>query len=137
MIRYKQKEAIDTINDLIWHNPFDSNSYIGGNCSRWTQDGKEITLETWLNKTDLQTLRSHITPGAVRELYQILGDPVYYDNTWESNNTLRLLPNEFALDVMRSPILIMVKSIQDSPIQGPSGYLSVKISGYISGTGLI
>jgi hypothetical protein len=137
---YQAPTASTTFNPddlLLYYSPFSGSAYISCNCSRWDQQNKTITVETWLKKPQLQTLRNNITPGAVRMLYKVLDDPIYYDTTWTASNTIKLYPNENALDIMRSPVLMIIKTIQDNPISGPSGYLHVKLSGYISGAGLI
>lgn len=127
----------DTGDFRIHYGDFAENYYLDCNCSRWDQQNKTITIETWLTKSQLQTLRNNVVPGAVRMLYKVLDDPIYYDTTWEGNNTLKIVPSQSSLDIMKNTKLMIVKTIQDSPISGPSGYLSVKISGYISGAGVL
>lgn len=111
--------------------------YIEGRCARWDVSDYTLTMETWLTKSQLQTLRANIVPGATEELYAILGQPYYYDMTWSGRNTImissctNLTSN---LKNMRTTKLVFVKDITDSPIPGASGYINVKIEGYISGT---
>ena len=52
-----------------------------------------MVVSTWLKKDDLQTLVSNITPGACRELFQIMGRKYFFDTTWQANNTIKLKPN--------------------------------------------
>jgi len=105
-------------------------------CSRWDVQNYNVIVETWMNKTELQTLRANITPQAVGELYTILGRPRYYDATWQGENTIKLSPNtDFQLSNMRNDTLIYVKNISDTPEKGHSGWLNVKIEGMVSGTG--
>ena len=107
-------------------------------CSRWDVQNYNVVAETWMKKSDLQSLRASITPQAVGELYTILGRPRFYDSTWSGENTLKLSPNSNSqLDMMRSDVLVFVKNISDTPITGPNGWLSVKIEGMISGTGAL
>jgi len=122
----------------IYYDSFTGNDYIDCYCSRWDTNNYEIVIETWIKKTDLQTLRDNITPNAVGELYNILGRPKYYDKTWSSENTLKLKPNSNSstsnLNNMRREKLIYVKNITDSPIKGANGWFNVKIEGYVSGS---
>lgn len=107
-------------------------------CSRWDVKDFSIVIETFLNKSDFQTIQDHTVPGAVGELYKVLGRPVYYDKTWNGENTLMFSPNTTAqsrLKSMREDTIIYVKNITSSPIEGSSGLIMVKIEGYISGTG--
>ena len=111
---------------------------VGGWCSRWDVQNYSLVVETWLNKSNLQTIRDNITPGAVGELYTILGRPRYYDSTWQGNNTITLYPNQSQkLSNMRKKTTAYVKNISDTPIDGASGWLNVKIECMISGTGAL
>ena len=108
------------------------------NCktSSWNIQDYSITFETWMNKSNLNILRDNITPGAVSELYQVLGRPFYYDKTWTGENTLRILPipsTNSTIRFKRKEMLVYVKNISDSPIEEHSGWINCKIDGYISG----
>lgn len=93
-------------------------------------------METWLKKSDLQNLRSSLTPQAVGELYVILGRPKYYDTTWTASNTITITPTLSGnIDLMRSKVTLFVKNISDSPLEGSSGWIDVKVEGLISGSG--
>ena len=119
----------------IYYDTLSTPNVISSNCSRWDVNDYSITLETWLTKSQLQTLRNNITPGAAGELYSILGKPNYYDTTWQGENTLLISGNnESTLGNMRQQRIIYVKNISDTPIAGTSGYLNVKIEGLISGS---
>jgi len=104
--------------------------------------------ETWLKKNDLQTLVSNIVPGAVKELYQIMGRKYYYDQTWQANNTIKLKPNIYTkiiggdkwegtntskLAEMRSEVVCFPKTITTSSIEGSNGWIDCKIEAYVSG----
>lgn len=106
-------------------------------CSRWDVSDYSITIETTLNKSQLQILRNHITPGAAGELYKVLGEPTYYDQTWTGDNTIKISPHNngtSTLYKMRGDKLIYVKNITDSPAPGEKGLIQVKIEGLISGS---
>jgi len=121
----------------IYYSSLSLGNFIDCFCTRWTQENYSIVLETFMNKSDLQTLKNNITPGAAGELFKILGRPTYYDQTWSGENTLRIVPNSehgSNLKNMRKECLIYVKSITDSPFEGPSGFLNVKIEGFVSGS---
>jgi len=114
--------------------------YIDCDCSRWDVQNYNIIVETWMKKSDLQTLRDNITPQAVGELYNILGRPRFYDKTWTGGNTLKLRPNMYSnskLDRSRDDKIIYVKNITDSPLPGDNEWINVKIEGYISGQGYL
>jgi len=103
--------------------------------SRWDVSDYSVVFETWLKKSSLKVLKDSIKPGAVQELYKIFDRPFYYDQSWEGLNTITLTPNPYrrSLPYMRSPKTMFVKSISDSPLPGASGWINVKIEGYISG----
>ena len=125
-----------TNNDLkIYYSSLSNPHYIECGCSRWDNDNYNTIIETWMTKSELQTLREHITPGAAGELYSILGKPRYYDMTWQGQNTIKLVPNGGSLNYMRNERLLFVKNISDTPLPGPSGWINVKIEGYLSGSG--
>ena len=122
----------------IYYNSLAGSDYISCDCSRYDVQNYNITIETWLTKSQLQTLRDNITPGATGELYTILGKPRFYDKTWQGENTIKISPidGSSTIDGMRSDKLIYVKNISTVPIDGPKGWLSVKIEGMISGSSL-
>lgn len=120
----------------IYYSSMSGRNFINCWCTRWDVQNYNVILETFVNKTDLQSLRSNITPGATGELYTVLGRPRYYDSTWQGENTIMLSPNpEHQLSNMRNDTLIFVKNITDQPFDGPSGYINVKIEGLVSGSG--
>ena len=107
------------------------------NSSRWTVDNFGITFETWLKKADVITLRNNIRPGAVKELYNILGLPKYFDMSFSGGNTIQIIPNSnntinSNLPYMRDKKVLYVKNITTSPIRGPTGWINVKIEAYTS-----
>lgn len=116
---------------------YSGNSYVSGMCSRWDVQDYNITIETWLKKGPFNILNDNIIPGATRELYKILGKPKFVDSSWQGKNTLRLSPVAGTkLYKMRRQVLIYPKSINSQPINGPSGWLNVKIEGYTSSNSL-
>jgi hypothetical protein len=139
------------VDGINWHTPiheydlsiyYDSEPYtfIDCRCSRWDSDNYQIILETWLKKSDLQLLIDNTTPGAVSELYNVLGKPFHYDKTWTADNTLRIVPVEESVSMrsstlraMRKPMVIFPKNITYSPMKGANQWNLVKIEGFISG----
>ena len=121
----------------IYYSSLSDPHFINCNCNDWRVDNYSVIVETILNKTDLNTLRTHLTPGAVGEFYKILGRTIYNDRTWKGDNTIMLSPDtnsQSNLKGMRSNTLIFVKNLSDEPIEGDKGWLKVKIEGYISGS---
>ncbi len=109
-------------------------SYFDCYCTRWDIDGHQIIVETFMTKTNLNNLRNNNTPGATHELHNILGSPTYVDSTWTDANTIRLLPIAGSnLELKRSPKLVYIKNLSDSPLSSDTGFLHVKIEGNISG----
>jgi hypothetical protein len=105
-------------------------------CSRWDVQDYSLIVEAWLKKSDLNTLRTNLRPGAVSELFQILGRPFYVDKSWTAANTLGLFTDDNSPSTLKSNrknTLIYVKNLSTSPVDGPSGWISCKIEGYVSG----
>lgn len=131
------------INDLaIFYGQGLDTEYIDCRCSRWDVQDYSVTVETWLYKDNVDTLMENIRPGAVRELYKILGKPHFVDSSWQGYNTLRLYPtpssqkmNNSTLHRMRRNQIIYPKTITIHPIRN-SQWIETKIEGYISGNTL-
>lgn len=126
----------DCQNDLrIFFKPFTSADNICCRCSRWDISNYSFTIETWLTKTQLQTLREHIRPGATGEFYSILSNQVYYDQSWSADNTLMFSPNpnhQSNLKNMKQDSLGYVKNITTHPIN--KDWIEVKIECFRSGS---
>ena len=124
----------------IYYSSLSLGNFVDCWCNRWDHNNWNVVIETMMDKSDYQTLEANITPGAVGELYEILGSKVYYDMTWNGGNTIKLVPNEdfdtSTLGAMRDEEIIYVKNISSTPLGSDSGLLNVKIEGYISGGSL-
>jgi hypothetical protein len=123
----------------IYYDSLAGSDYIDCKCSRWDVQNYSVIVETWINKNEYQYIVNNIRPGAVGELYKILGKPLYYDSSWDGSNTLRLLPtpssslmSDSTLSKMRKETLIYPKNITTSPIS--EDWISLKIEGLISGS---
>jgi hypothetical protein len=104
------------------------NFYIDTWCTRWDEGNWDITLETFMNSSNRGKLFRHIIPGAVKELYNILGTPTYIDTTYSSSNTLFLEPlHTYGLSSVRWRREIAVKSISDTFINWD--WFGIKIEG--------
>lgn len=114
---------------------YDGSNYVDCFCTRWDVSDYEVTIETFLKKDDLYNIKNNVYPGATEELFKILGKPTYYDTTYNGDNTLEFEPLE-EMDDLREKKLVYIKSISDSPAAARSGYLNLKLTGYISGSRL-
>lgn len=102
--------------------------YVDCFCTRWDEGNWDVTIETFLESANRDALFANVTPGAVRELYNVLGTPKYIDTTYESGNTLIYEPTHgFGLSSLRQKRTIAVKNISDSFIH--RNYFNVKIEG--------
>lgn len=102
------------------------NNYIDCWCTRFDEGNWDLTVETFLESGNRNTLFENVVPGAVRELYSILGQPKYIDNTYSSGNTLIFEPQSgYGLSSLREKRMVAVKNIQDSFIT--RDYFGVKI----------
>ena len=120
----------------IYYDSLTDADFIDCWCSRWDVQNYNVIIETWLKKADLQTLRDNITPGAIGELYVVLGRPRFFDSTWQGNNTIMLSPNsDYQLSNMRKETLGFVKTITTNPVGADSGWINCKIELAISGSG--
>lgn len=122
----------------IYYSSLADPHYINCWCTRWDETNWDIIIETFLDKSSVQTLINNTTPGAVGELYEVLGSRVYYDKTWEGNNTLKFSPNSgckvSTLKDMREDKIVYVKNLTTSPIEGANGLINVKIEAIKSGS---
>jgi hypothetical protein len=97
-------------------------------CTRWDEGNWDVQIETMLNASDRNFLFDNVVPGAVRELYNVLGTPEYIDTTYSSSNTLIFEPlSGYGLSGLRKPRTIGVKSISDTFLNNK--IFSVKIDG--------
>lgn len=118
------------MNDLIISG---SSCSIECRASRWDTQNYSTTIETWIDKSDLQSLISDVVPGAVGELYQILGTPFYYDKSWAGENTIQFKPIVGSrLASMRSNKTMFVKNLTTHPINS-TDWIEIKLECYISG----
>jgi len=113
-------------------------SYIDCRCSRWDVQDYTIIVESWLKKDEIQELRNNITPGAVGELYQVLGKPHYYDKTWQGQNTIKILPTPSSvcmpgstLKSMRNSTVCYVKNYTEHPVSN-TDWIEIKIEAMVS-----
>jgi len=84
-------------------------------CKRWDEGNWDVTIETFLEPADRNYIMNNVTPGAYRELYNILGTPRYIDTTYSSGNTLILEPRSgFGINDLRQTRTIAVKNISDT-----------------------
>ena len=103
-------------------------NYIDCWCSRWDEGNWNVTIETFMRSGARNELFTYVVPGAVRELYNILGTPKFIDGTYESGNTLICSPiHGYGLSSLREERMIAVKSISDTFLNRDK--FSIKIEG--------
>jgi len=96
--------------------------------TRWDEGNWDVTIETFMDPCDRNYLMAHVTPGAVRELYNILGTPRFIDTTYSSSNSLIYEPiSGYGLSGLREKRTIAVKNISDSFLT--KDYFHCKIEG--------
>jgi len=96
----------------IYSSAFSSNLW----CTRWDEDNWRIIIEAIADKTTRDNIRNNIVPGAVAELYNILGKPQFVDTTYSSGNTITLLPKRM-LSNLRDEVTVAVKSYSETMIR--------------------
>lgn len=102
--------------------------YIDAPIKRWDEGNWNVVLETFLPSSTRDTLFAHTTPGAVREIYNILGTPKFIDITYNSGNTLILEPQHgYGISSLRQKRTIAVKSISDTFVSRDT--FGIKIEG--------
>jgi len=106
---------------------YSGSSYFYFYPTRWDEDNWSVVVETFLTDVHRDLLFANVVPGAVAELYNILGRPKYIDTTYNSGNTLIIVPYLSSISGLRKTRRIAVKSISDTFIN-PSTY-RVKIEG--------
>ena len=123
----------------IYYDSLTAHQFIDCRCTRWDVSNDSIIVETFISKADSKTLKDNIVPGAVGELYKILGKKKYYDKTWTGSNTLRILPTpnnnlmkNSKLKSMRDDTYIFVKNYTERTSEDVDN-VSIKIEGYVSG----
>jgi len=95
-------------------------------CTRWDESNYSISLETFLGSANRNLLFAHVVPGAVRELYNILGQPKFIDTTYSKSNTLWLEPlSGYGLSGVREGREVVCKNISDTFLN--CNYFSVKL----------
>ena len=106
---------------------YSGSSYFMFYPTRWDEDNWSVVVETFLSDVHRDLLFANVVPGAVRELYNYLGLPIFIDTTFNSGNTLTIVPISPSISGLRKTRRIAVKSISDTFIN-PSTY-KVKIEG--------
>lgn len=98
-------------------------------CSRWDEGNWDGSFEFIMDPCDRNFIFPRVTPGAVRELYNILGTPEFIDTTYTSSNTLIVEPIAgCGVSSLRSRRVIGVKNISDNFLNKDT--FVVKMDGY-------
>jgi len=93
-------------------------------CLRWDEGNWSIILELLASRDARNTILENITPGAVSELYNILGQPKYIDTTFSSGNTFWLVPRRY-LQNLRETTKVACKSYSDTLLR--NGMFHIKM----------
>ena len=102
------------------------NHFVNAPIKRWDEGDWNVVIETFLDSSNRDTLFGNVVPGAVTEMYNILGTPKYWDTTYSSGNTLILEPqHSYGVSSLREKRIVAVKSITDTFIN--RNYFHVKI----------
>lgn len=116
----------------IW---FYDDSSIVLDCSDWKAADKQFTIELWGRRGQIEMIKNHTRPGAVKEMYEVLGEKTYTDTTFSGENTLTFAPQSGTrLDYMRRETTGYVRSVKYEQIKGPTPYMKCHISCYVSGS---
>lgn len=102
--------------------------YFACKCSSWNMEKDLTTIECYMDKSERNLLFQSIKPGAVEELYEILGETHYVDSTYSNANTIYLYPI-FSLSSLRCATKLYVKDYMEEIFEGTDEYF-VKFSGY-------
>jgi len=96
--------------------------------SRWDESNESIIIETFVDGCDRNYIADNIIPGAVSELYNILGTKVFKDITYTSSNTIVAEPiSSFGISGIRSRKVIGIQNFTSSFIN-PETYF-IKLEG--------
>jgi len=83
--------------------------------SRWDESNWDVVIETFIDASDRNFIFRNVTPGATRELYNILGTPKYIDTTYTSSNTIIFEPiSGYGVSSLRQKRTIAIKNISDT-----------------------
>lgn len=111
------------ISDAVW-----ANRDIRCWNTRWDEQNYDVIIETFIDACDRNYLMDNIIPGAVKEVYNILGTPKFIDMTYKSGNTLIYEPiHEYGLSSLRQRRVIGIKNISDTFINNE--IFGIKIEG--------
>lgn len=104
-------------------------NYVDVPISRWDEGNWNVVIEFFLGSGNRNTLFKHAIPGAVAEMYTILGEPTYYDTTFSSSNTWIIEPiSGYGLSSLRQTRTIAIKSLSDSFLNHE--LFTCKVEGY-------
>jgi len=87
-------------------------------CAEFDETNYEVILDIELKRADRDQLLSKITPGAISELYNILGEPRFIDTTYSSGNTLWIYPlSGTGLYSLRGPLKVGVRRYTENMVR--------------------
>jgi hypothetical protein len=95
-------------------------------CTRWDVQDNSVIIETFLNKSQVETLQDNIVPGAVSELFTVMGKTTYYDTSFGDNALLfktKKSPDSELVN-MRNEFTGYIKTLTINPVKN-NQYLNI------------
>jgi hypothetical protein len=116
---------------------YDATHYINVWCSNWVVRDKSITVTFVVTKSQLDTIKANTRPGAVRMLYECLGDKVYTDTTFSDSNTLKFVPVDHVQSKLfsdRRETVGFVNNVSYTPIGAHNKRWVCQLECFVSGS---
>ena len=123
-MKFKDKEGTELVDGGSYNisgnaigGPVWTNNPVGCMCSNWKESNYDVTIETFLDASDRGYLFDNLIPGAIKQVYTILGQPHFADLSYSSGNSIIASPIIGSnLADMYSEKVIICKHLTDVPI---------------------
>lgn len=95
----------------------------------WNITDWNIRIKFVATRDQRDTLVSNVVPGAVDKLYEVLGNPHFYDTTLDGSNTLTIYPlGDIDLKEIRHKFTMYVQTLGEEP-QANGSWFIITIEG--------